>query len=399
MRPATRPGARRSAKLLVLDEHGVSHHSRAELPWFVRAGDLIVANDAATLPASLTGTHLRTGTPIEVRLAGRASLAPDAVTQFTAVAFGAGDFHVDTERRPHPAALVPGDQLQLGPLLATVVTLLGHPRLLELRFAGPAAAIWEGIARHGRPIQYSYVEQPLAIWDSWTPIASQPVAFEAPSAGFILTWSLLRAFRARGARFATVTHAAGISSTGDPELDVRLPFDEPYVIPPRTAALIAQTRTAGGRVIAVGTTVVRALENAADARGRVPAGAGVATLRIGPETPLRVVDAIVSGMHEPGTSHFELLRAFQGDERLQEMAADAEARGYQGHEFGDSMLIVRPKPDDTAHAMRTLRGNCELSSRNVFLRASSAAVGCVMPLTSVARDTIVCSPGVAPSHL
>ncbi len=139
----------------------------------------------------------------------------------------------------------------------------------------------------------------------------------------------------RGIGFATLTLAAGISSTGDPALDRRLPFDEPYVIPAATAAAVARTKAAGGRVIAIGTTTVRALEAAAVRRGIVRAGDGIATQRIGPHTLLRVVDAIVSGVHVPGESHYELLRAFADDAALKEMAAAAEARGYRNHEFGD----------------------------------------------------------------
>ena len=130
---------------------------------------------------------------------------------------------------------------------------------------------------------------------------------------------------------------AGISSSGDDELDRRLPFDEPYRIPAGTAHAIGRA----GRVIAVGTTVVRALESAAKAAGDVPPGDGLATLRIGPTTRLRVVDAMLSGAHEPGTSHYELLRAFTDDRTLARATADLEANGYRTHEFGDSVLIER----------------------------------------------------------
>ena len=123
---------------------------------------------------------------------------------------------------------------------------------------------------------------------------------------------MIGSLRARGAAFATLTHAAGISSTGDAELDRLLPLDEPYDIPASTARLIEACRDRGGRVIAIGTTVVRALEHAARADGSVRPGAGTATQRIGPASPLRCVDAIVSGTHEPGTSHYDLLRCVSG---------------------------------------------------------------------------------------
>jgi len=224
---------------------------------------------------------------------------------------------------------------------ATVAAVLGHRRLVELRLHGYAEEIWEGLARHGRPIQYAYVPEPLAIWDTWTSIASRPVAFEAPSAGFVLDWAAVRAIRSRGGQFATITHAAGISSTGDPELDARLPFDEPYAIPRSTAALIRQTKHRGGRIVAVGTTVVRALEHAARVHGWVAPGEGIATQRITSDSELRVVDAIVSGLHDSGSSHYELLRAFQSDRALEQMTEQAAAGDYRGHEFGDSVFISR----------------------------------------------------------
>src|SRR5260370_38403156 len=116
--------------------------------------------------------------------------------------------------------------------------------------------------------------------------------------------------RDRGIKFETITHAAGISSTGDEELDRLLPLDEPYRIPEVTARAIQRTKKEGGHIVAVGTTVVRALEHSATGDGRVQAGDGIATQRIGPFSNLRVVEAIISGTHEAGTSHYELLPAF-----------------------------------------------------------------------------------------
>src|SRR5215469_5863654 len=116
MKPAVLPrhGPRR-AQLLVVDAGGrITHHPAADLPRFIRRGDLIVANDAATLPASLAATHVRSGESVEIRLAGRRSLEPDAVTAFTAVVFGAGDYRTPTERRPTPPTFAVGDTLIVG---------------------------------------------------------------------------------------------------------------------------------------------------------------------------------------------------------------------------------------------------------------------------------------------
>ncbi len=330
------------ARLAVVDACGrVSHHAAADLPRFVEKHDVVVANDAATLPASLHGTHERTGRAIEVRLAGRLSLAPSRVRRFRAVVFGGGDYRTETERRAPPPVLRSGDRLTLGPLHGRVLHVRSHPRLIDLAFDDEPAAIWEGLSRHGAPIQYAYVPAPLAIWDTWTAIASRPVAFEAPSAGFVLDWAMVSAFERRGAAFVTITHAAGVSSTGDPVLDRALPFDEPYSIPASAAHAVNKAKRIGGRVLAVGTTVVRPLEHSAVRHGRVAAGHGIATNRVGPTTTLRVVDAIVSGMHERGSSHYELLRAFQGDEGLDELSAETERRAYRSHEFGDVMLVER----------------------------------------------------------
>jgi S-adenosylmethionine:tRNA ribosyltransferase-isomerase len=364
-RPVQRPP---EAKLLVVDARGnLTHAPRASFVEFLRPGDLLIANDAATLPASLHGTHGPSGAPIEVRLAGRRSLAPDDVRHFAAVVFGAGDYHTRTEHRALPPPLAPGDRLTLGPLRATVERLLGHPRLVALRFDGTPDAIWAGLARHGRPIQYAHVPEALALWDVWTTIAGPPVAFEPPSAGFVLDWRALAALRSRGIAFATLTHAAGLSSTGDIELDRRLPFDEPYRIPKATARAIRRVRAQGRRIVAVGTTVVRALEQAATGDGWVPAGAGMATLRIGPATRLRVVDALLTGTHEPGSSHYELLRAFADDATLERVNGELAAQHYRTHEFGDSLLIVARLPAPQPYAFLQIKSKpCSFSMTLIF---------------------------------
>jgi S-adenosylmethionine:tRNA ribosyltransferase-isomerase len=330
------------AKLLVVDaQRNLIHVPRRAFVEFLRPNDLVIANDAATLPASLTGVHQPTGQQIEVRLAGRPSLDPMDVSRFSAIVFGEGDFHTRTEDRPLPPPLNPGDTLLLlGPLQATVEEILGHSRLVSLLFHGTADEVWAGLASHGKPIQYSHMQTSLELWDVWTKVAGPPVAFEPPSAGFILDWEVLSTIREHGARFATVTHAAGISSTGDDDLDRLLPFDEPYHIPDSTVKAVEIARQLGGRVIAVGTTVVRALEDAATDNSHLRVGDGMAKGRIGPTTHLRVVDAILSGTHERGTSHYELLRAFLEDSTLERATEELTAHGYKTHEFGDSVLIL-----------------------------------------------------------
>jgi S-adenosylmethionine:tRNA ribosyltransferase-isomerase len=344
---------RQFAKLLVADADGaISHLPRAALASLFQWGDLVVANDAATLPASLQGVHLPTGDPIEVRLAAWVSCRDPK--RFIAVVFGAGDHRILTEDRPPPPPLSEGDQLEFGPLIGSVEGLLDHPRLVQIRFVGSPATVMRGLVQHGRPVQYAHIPEPLRLWDIWTKIAADPIAFEAPSAGFALDWRTLKGWRERGVGFATLSHAAGLSSTGDAALDQRLPLDEYYRIPHSCASAIEATRSRSRRVIAIGTSVVRALESAANADGTVRAGEGRANGRIARGAPLRVVDAILTGVHQPGESHYELLRAFADDRLLDRVRDAVEERDCRAHEFGDSLLIDRQAAGRRAAQRSTL---------------------------------------------
>ena len=336
--PVQRP---HGAKLLHVDPRGqIVRLARSDFVSLLRPGDVVIANDAAALPASLFGIHRPSGRSIEARLAGRSTLAE--VTLFSAILFGEGDFHTRTEDRPLPPPIGPGDWLELGPLRAVVARTLGHPRHVLLRFEGTPGQIWEGLARHGRPIQYAHIPAPLAVWDTWTTIAGPPVAFEAPSAGFVLDWRMLARMASLGVQFATITHAAGISSTGDAEIDARLPFDEPYRIAASTARLIAQAQARGSRIIAIGTSVVRALEHsAAMFDGHVPAGEQLATQKITSISRLRVVDAILSGTHEEDSSHHDLISAFANAESLTRMGIVLNEHDFRTHEYGDSIFVEK----------------------------------------------------------
>jgi S-adenosylmethionine:tRNA ribosyltransferase-isomerase len=156
---------RRFAKLLVADANGViSHLPRAALGslYLFQRRDLVVANDAATLPASLQGVHRPTGEPIQARLAGWVSFRDP--TRFIAVVFGAGDYSILTEDRAPSPPLLAGDQLEFGPLIASV-RLADHPRLVRLGFAGSPASVMRDLVRYGRPIQYAHIPEPLMLWD------------------------------------------------------------------------------------------------------------------------------------------------------------------------------------------------------------------------------------------
>ncbi len=155
MKAATTPSQRPpDARLLVVHADGrLEHAARTHLVHHLSPGDLVVANDAATIPASLGGFHEPSGAAIEIRLAGRRSLAVDDVYNFTAIAFGGGDHRTRTEHRAPPPSFRMSDVLMLGPLRATVMNLLGQPRLVALSFVGTPYEVWVCIARLGKPIQ------------------------------------------------------------------------------------------------------------------------------------------------------------------------------------------------------------------------------------------------------
>lgn len=332
-------------RLLVVDPGRPAADDRHvdDLPGLLCAGDVVVVNDAATLPASLAG-RTESGAPVEVRLCG-----PPAVGgAWPALAFGAGDWRTQTEDRPPPPPLAVGDEIVFAGLAARVARVSPEvPRLVAVRFDRAGASLLAALYERGRPVQYAYLPEPLALAAFQTPFASRPWAAEMPSAGRVLTAARVRALRAAGVAVLPLTHAAGLSSTGDAALDARLPWPEAYEVPRATAAAVREARSRGGQVVAAGTTVVRALESAWRS-GRVRAGAGVARLRIGKAHVLRVVDAILTGMHEPGSSHFALLTAFVPADLLERAQQTAEGAGYRAHEFGDSMLVraaARPAYD------------------------------------------------------
>jgi S-adenosylmethionine:tRNA ribosyltransferase-isomerase len=337
--PARWPrGAPLDERLLHLDPRTGALDDRrvGALPELLRAGDLLVVNDSATLPASLRG---RLGdAAVEVRVAGRRE-----ALDWDAVLFGAGDWRTKTEDRPAPPAAPAGARLVFArALTATVVAVSSvSPRLVTLRFDGDEDGFWRALYRRGRPVQYAYAAGPLELWHTQSAYAARPWSVEAPSAGRPLSPTLLSALAARGVRVAALTHAAGLSSTGDAALDRALPLPERSDIPAATVRAVDETRADGGRVVAVGTTVVRALEGRArDHGGRLAPGEAVTDLRLGAGTRLAVVDGVLTGMHEPEASHFALLEAFAPRARLAAAHAHAEAEGYLAHEFGDSMLVL-----------------------------------------------------------
>lgn len=341
MKPATLPRPSPGAeRLLLIDPRREtwSHHGVRDLASLLSPRDLLVVNDAATLPASLREASGDT----EVRLVRRGARDEE----WTAILFGQGGFRVPTEDRPEPRRVAPGERLDFGEGLTARVARVdaAEPRLIDLCFDRSGAALWTALYRRGRPIQYAYLEHELPLWHFQNGYASRPWALEMPSAGHCLSWDLLFELRSRGVGLARITHAAGISSTGSASLDRMLPFPERYEIDDAATAAITAAHARGARVIAVGTTVVRALESSVAQHGRLVAGSGEARLVIGPGFEPRVVDGILSGMHEPTTSHFALLKAFANRVLLQQSLGAAEHAGYLQHEFGDLTLVLPSLP-------------------------------------------------------
>ena len=205
------------------------------LPQLLAPGDVLVLNDAATIPGSLRAETLQ-GQELEVRLIVR-----DGPGEWTVALFGAGDWRTPTEHRPEPPPLAIGDQLVFpGPIRAELIAQrYGIARLVQLRFDAGPGVLSHTLFGRGRPVQYSYLARELEVAEVQTPYASAPWAVEMPSAGRPLSWRRLRALRHRGVEIASLTHAAGLSSTGDAELDARLArearitacLDHPGIVP------------------------------------------------------------------------------------------------------------------------------------------------------------------------
>lgn len=364
--------SRHTVRLVVIgrqDDH-LAITKFARLPELLRAGDLVIVNDAATLPGSLRARTAH-GEELELRLSG-----PVETNRLYAVALGSGDHRTRTEHRMAPPPLAVGDVLAIvapanrgaleaadasanadaGPTsiartgeaaatthavaLLTVKIVATSGRRVELVARETGDALWQALYAAGAPVQYAHRPELLPLYAVQTAYAARPWAAEMPSAGRPLTWDVLLGLRRAGVEIATLTHAAGLSSTGDDALDRALPWPERYEIPRRTVDAIARARAVGGRVIAVGTTVVRALESAGQESAPLAAGSGTATLRLDGAYKPRVVDGLVSGLHAPGESHFDLLSAFTPRQKLARAIELAVSHGLSSHELGDSCLIL-----------------------------------------------------------
>jgi S-adenosylmethionine:tRNA ribosyltransferase-isomerase len=341
MTPATEPRSiRESARLLVIDSADKAFREAriTDLPEILQPGDLLVLNDAATIPASIRA-WTEEGRSVEIRLVRQAH-----GSDWLAVLLGEGDWRRPTELRDLPPKLSVGDCLQVAVDFAAELIAVSDvsDRLVTLRFNRNEPEMWTGIYAFGRPIQYSYLKDDLPLWSVQTVYASRPAAIEMPSAGYSISWSILLGLKRRGIELAGLTHAAGLSAVGHEELDDCLPMPEPFEIPERTADVVENARRDHRRVIAVGTTVVRALEGcAASLDGRIIAGRGQTSLVIDRSFRPSVVTGILTGIHDPAQSHFRLLHAFADEATLRRAWRHATDANYRCHEFGDSCLILR----------------------------------------------------------
>lgn len=296
------------------------HTTFDTLPTHLRAGDLLIVNASATIPAALPARK-HDGTAVDLHLS-----TPDPTNPARYV----------VELRRHGQRLKARAQTLQLPADGTATLLapyLGPDRLwiAELHLPEPLLPY---LHRHGAPIRYAHDTRPRPLADYQTIFATEPGSAEMPSAARPFTKATLEALRARGVSVQRITLHTGVSSQERGER----PYPERYAVSEHTARRINARR---GRLIAVGTTVVRALETAADEHGVVHARRDWTALVITPERPLRAVDGLLTGWHDPDASHLLMLEAVGGAPLIERSYAAALDRGYRRHEFGDSHLILR----------------------------------------------------------
>jgi S-adenosylmethionine:tRNA ribosyltransferase-isomerase len=293
-------------------------------------GDLLVVNVSATLAASLPAVR-QDGTVLRLHLSTRLSNSIWSVEMREPA--GAGSLPWRGAR--------PGDVLDLpGGGRAEVITPYPTDALAPSRLWTAALHLPVSLDRyleqHGAPIRYGSGGRELPLSAYQTVYGSEPGSAEMPSAGRAFTTEILTRLVSRGIGVAPLVLHAGVSS---PEAH-EPPFPEWYRVPAHTAAWANAARAGGGRVIATGTTVVRALETCADQGGRITAGSGWTDVLIGPDRPTRAVDGLLTGWHEPGASHLRLLEAVAGPALLARCYDEALTGGYLWHEFGDLLLLL-----------------------------------------------------------
>jgi S-adenosylmethionine:tRNA ribosyltransferase-isomerase len=318
--PEARGVSRDAVRLLVSRRASgsVTHHGFAELPSLLLPGDLLVVNNTGTLPAAV-----RVDPGLTVHFSTQ---LPD------------GSWLVELRRSISQNGIgFPGQAITLP--AGAVLTLVDavSARLWRARLS---VAVLPYLLKHGAPIRYSYVTRDWDLAAYQTVFARVPGSAEMPSASRPFTPAVVTELAARGVLITPLTLHTGVASL---EADED-PYPESFDVPPATARLVNHVRSSGGRVIAAGTTVVRALESAVGPSGLVAAAAGWTSHVVTPETGVRVVDGLLTGLHEPRSSHLRMLAAFAGSSLLSRCYEEAIRAGYLWHEFGDVHLLLPLRP-------------------------------------------------------
>lgn len=327
--PEQRGLARDGVRLLVAEGDRITGTRFAEIGRFLRPGDVLVVNTSATRPAAVDARRSDRTAPLHL-----STVLDD-------------DSWVVEVRRGDPVD---------GPATDVVAAeRLGLPGGRSLTILGSyphagqdASRLWRAaldrpvdvdayLRRHGRPIRYGYVPRRWPLSAYQTVFATEPGSAEMPSAGRPFSDRLVTTLAAHGVGITPVVLHTGVSSPEPHEP----PYPERYRVPAATARLVNAARAGGGRVVAVGTTAVRALETVAGWDGVVVPGEGWTDLVLGPDRPTRVVDGLVTGWHAPQSSHLLLLEAVAGRDMVQRAYDAALSEGYLWHEFGDSCLLLR----------------------------------------------------------
>lgn len=323
--PEARGLARDEVRLLVSTANGHTHSTFTQLADFLEPGDLLVVNHSATLPASLPA---------------RGSVGDFMLNLSTN--YGDGLWLTEPRWRsdqPGPLPLAVGEPVAIAGVPARLIA--PYPGLERLWFVQASGDLCQAMAQVGKPIRYGYVPTtyPLAAYQ--TLFAKIPGSAEMPSAGRPFTRRVLQTLRSRGVHLAGITLHTGVSSleVEAEEIEQQPLYAEPFHVPVGTAAAVNAARRAKQRVIAVGTTVVRALESAWDGKQVCPAR-GFTRLYIHPERGVHTVDGLLTGFHDPLASHLAMLYAIAGTELVRSAYQAATEHGYLWHEFGDSHLLL-----------------------------------------------------------
>ena len=343
--PEARGLRRDEVRLMVsyLEDDRVVHSTFGDLPEFLGAGDTLVVNTSGTMNAALPAVR-RDGTPLTVHL----STHLPADLWVVELRSSSGDEPVLDGESGETVSLPAGaSMVLLTPYLSERRQPDDEPNRLWISTLNLPVNINDYLDRNGSPIRYRYVRETWPAVYYQTVYATEVGSAEMPSAGRAFTPELITRLVANGVRVVPLILHTGVASLEDDEP----PYEEFYRVPPETAAAINAARRAGRRVVAVGTTVVRALETVTDRDGSTHSGEGWTDVFITPERGIRSVDAMLTGLHEPRSTHLSMLEALVGSvsecqlatsgrEHLEVAYSEALKRGYLWHEFGDLHLIL-----------------------------------------------------------